>query len=159
VVERCTGGKGEPVLLATGRARGVGIDPAAASAVVHYGRWGNPMLGAPTGNQVRPVGQRHAVGTVKLVAVDTLQEHISSLLESKGSLARKMEAPTPEPLQRLTVGELGGAAGDSPGTGRHGGKTPPRPLAAVTPGLPAPWLSLTDAGRLARRLDGAGNGC
>lgn len=113
VVERFNGGEGEPVLLASLLASGVGIDLAAASVVVHYDRWWNPAREDQASDRVHRIGQHHAVRIVRLVTVDTIEERIEALLESKRSLARDVVAPTAEVLQRLTREELAALLGIS----------------------------------------------
>jgi len=106
VVERFNRGGEERILLASLLASGVGIDLTAASVVIHYDRWWNPAREDQASDRVHRIGQLNPVRVVKLVTVNTIEERIEALLESKRSLAREVVAPTADVLGKLTREEL-----------------------------------------------------
>ena len=71
-------------------AAGVGIELSAASVVIHYDRWWNPAKENQATDRVHRIGQSRGVQVFKLVAKNTIEEHIHKLIERKKGLIEKM---------------------------------------------------------------------
>jgi len=75
------------VFLGSLQAAGVGIDLIAASVVIHYDRWWNPAKENQATDRVHRMGQKRGVQVFKLVAKNSIEEHIHLLIERKKKLA------------------------------------------------------------------------
>jgi len=71
-------------------AAGVGIELSAASVVIHYDRWWNPAKENQATDRVHRIGQSRGVQVFKLIAKNTIEEHIHKLIERKKGLIEKM---------------------------------------------------------------------
>ncbi|MBS3903833.1 MAG: DEAD/DEAH box helicase [Simkania sp.] len=71
------------VFVASLQAAGVGIDLVAASVVIHYDRWWNPAKENQATDRVHRIGQQRGVQVFKLVAKDTIEEHIDRIIQRK----------------------------------------------------------------------------
>ncbi len=74
------------VFIASLLAAGVGIDLSSASIVIHYDRWWNPAKENQATDRVHRIGQNRGVQVFKLVAKNTIEEHIHALIEKKKGL-------------------------------------------------------------------------
>jgi SNF2 family DNA or RNA helicase len=74
------------VFVASLLAAGVGIDLTVASIVIHYDRWWNPAKENQATDRVHRIGQNRGVQVFKLVAKDTIEEHIHQMIEKKKGL-------------------------------------------------------------------------
>ena len=87
---------GPPVLIASLRAGGVGINLTRASAVIHYDRWWNPAVEDQATDRAHRIGQTQRVNVYKLVVRGTLEERILGMLEQKRALAARVLAGADE---------------------------------------------------------------
>ena len=71
-------------------AAGVGIELSAASVVIHYDRWWNPAKENQATDRVHRIGQSRGVQVFKLIAKNTIEEHIHKLIERKKGLIEKL---------------------------------------------------------------------
>jgi len=78
------------VLLCTLGAGGVGLNLTAAAHVVHFDRCWNPAREAQATDRAHRLGQRRSVMVHRLVARNTLEERIASVLERKAVLANEV---------------------------------------------------------------------
>lgn len=74
------------VFVASLLAAGVGIDLTVASIVIHYDRWWNPAKENQATDRVHRIGQNRGVQVFKLVAKNTIEEHIHDMIERKKGL-------------------------------------------------------------------------
>ncbi|MCY4618658.1 MAG: DEAD/DEAH box helicase [Chloroflexi bacterium] len=74
------------VLVLQVKAGGTGIDLFRANHVVHFDSWWNPATQNQATARAHRIGQQRAVFEQTLVAVDTVEERIQSLLDSKRDL-------------------------------------------------------------------------
>jgi SNF2 family DNA or RNA helicase len=77
------------VFLGSLLAAGVGIDLSAGSVVIHYDRWWNPAKENQATDRVHRIGQNRGVQVFKLVAKNTVDEHIHAMIEKKKHLLEK----------------------------------------------------------------------
>ncbi|NMO01980.1 DEAD/DEAH box helicase [Gordonia sp. TBRC 11910] len=80
-------GGGPPVLLATLKAGGTGLNLTAANQVVHVDRWWNPAVEEQATDRAYRIGQQRAVQVRKFVCIGTLEERIDEMIASKKELA------------------------------------------------------------------------
>ena len=92
IVARYSADDGAPVLVATLKAGGTGLNLVAANHVIHADRWWNPAVEDQATDRAYRIGQTRDVQVRKFVCVGTLEERIDELI------ARKRE------LSALTVG-------------------------------------------------------
>ena len=78
------------VFVASLQAGGVGIDLVSASVVIHYDRWWNPAKENQATDRVHRFGQTRGVQVFKMVAKNTIEEHINELIEKKQDLIRNV---------------------------------------------------------------------
>ncbi|HEX6256267.1 MAG TPA: SNF2-related protein [Euzebyales bacterium] len=76
-----------PVLVASLRAGGTGMNLTAATQVIHYDRWWNPAVEDQASDRAHRIGQTDRVLIHRLMAVGTLEERIDALLASKREMA------------------------------------------------------------------------
>ncbi len=95
------------VFVASLQAAGVGIDLVAASVVIHYDRWWNPAKENQATDRVHRIGQQRGVQVFKLVAKNTIEEHIDRLIQRKSRLLREAIAfDDQETLKQFDRSEL-----------------------------------------------------
>lgn len=94
------------VFVASLQAAGVGIDLVAASVVIHYDRWWNPAKENQATDRVHRIGQSRGVQVFKLVAKDTIEEHIHRLIEKKKALASVIAYDDQDQIKSLGRDEL-----------------------------------------------------
>jgi superfamily II DNA or RNA helicase len=90
IVDRFQGETDEvapPVLIASLRAGGTGMNLTAATQVIHYDRWWNPAVEDQASDRAHRIGQSERVLIHRLVTMGTLEEHIDAMLASKREMA------------------------------------------------------------------------
>ena len=88
MVERFqTGDDAPPVLVATLKAGGTGLNLTAANHVIHVDRWWNPAVEDQTTDRAYRIGQRRDVHVRRFVCVGTLEERIDDMIGSKRELS------------------------------------------------------------------------
>lgn len=78
---------GPPVLIATLKAGGTGLNLVAANQVIHADRWWNPAVEDQATDRAYRIGQTRAVQVRKFVCVGTLEERIDELIAAKRELS------------------------------------------------------------------------
>lgn len=81
---------GPPVLLASLKAGGVGLNLAAAQHVIHYDRWWNPATEDQATDRVWRMGQTELVTVHKFVTRGTVEERIDALIQEKRHLSERL---------------------------------------------------------------------
>ena len=79
---------GPPVLVATLKAGGTGLNLTAANHVVHVDRWWNPAVEDQATDRAYRIGQRQRVHVRRFVCVGTLEERIDDMIAKKRELSR-----------------------------------------------------------------------
>ena len=77
-----------PILLASLKAGGVGINLTAADAVIHYEPWWNPAVELQAVDRAHRLGQEHPVFIYKLICNDSIEEKIEDLKERKSDISK-----------------------------------------------------------------------
>lgn len=77
-----------PILLATLKAGGTGLNLTAANHVVHVDRWWNPAVEDQATDRAYRIGQHQRVHVRRFVCVGTLEERIDDLIAKKRELSR-----------------------------------------------------------------------
>lgn len=95
-----------PILLASLKAGGVGLNLTAADAVIHYDPWWNPAVETQAVDRAHRLGREQPVFVYKLLCDDTIEERIESMKEHKSDLADAMLGDAATPLARLDGGDL-----------------------------------------------------
>jgi superfamily II DNA or RNA helicase len=78
---------GPPVMVASLRAAGVGINLTRATHVVHYDRWWNPAVEDQATDRTHRIGQTSTVFVHRLLVAGTLEERVDELIDRKRSRA------------------------------------------------------------------------
>ena len=76
-----------PVLVASLRAGGTGMNLTAATQVIHYDRWWNPAVEDQASDRAHRIGQTERVLIHRLMAVGTLEERVDAMLTAKREMA------------------------------------------------------------------------
>ena len=76
-----------PILLASLKAGGVGLNLTAADAVVHYDPWWNPAVERQAVDRAHRIGRDAPILVYKLLCSDTIEERIETMKQDKGELA------------------------------------------------------------------------
>ena len=97
---------GPPVLLASLRAGGVGINLTAANHVVHLDRWWNPAVERQATDRTHRIGQTKTVQVRTFICTGTLEERIDALLEQKAQLAETIVGTDEAWLTELSTRDL-----------------------------------------------------
>ncbi|HVE98765.1 MAG TPA: DEAD/DEAH box helicase [Mycobacteriales bacterium] len=97
---------GPPVLIASLRAGGVGINLTAANHVVHLDRWWNPAVEQQATDRTHRIGQTKVVQVRTLICTGTLEERIDALLEQKTALAETIVGTDEAWLTELSTRDL-----------------------------------------------------
>ncbi|HMS76343.1 DEAD/DEAH box helicase [Gordonia sp. (in: high G+C Gram-positive bacteria)] len=82
-----TGDDAPPVLVATLKAGGTGLNLTAANHVIHVDRWWNPAVEDQATDRAYRIGQRRDVHVRRFVCVGTLEERIDDMIGSKRELS------------------------------------------------------------------------
>ncbi|MEP9393450.1 DEAD/DEAH box helicase [Gordonia sp. VNK1] len=91
LVERFQRGDGSarpPILVATLKAGGTGLNLTAANHVVHVDRWWNPAVEDQATDRAYRIGQTQRVHVRRFVCVGTLEERVDDLIAKKRELSR-----------------------------------------------------------------------
>jgi SNF2 family DNA or RNA helicase len=78
---------GPPLLLATLKAGGTGLNLTAANQVVHVDRWWNPAVEDQATDRAHRIGQERPVQVRKFMCIGTLEERIDEMIAGKRELA------------------------------------------------------------------------
>ena len=95
-----------PILLASLKAGGVGLNLTAADAVIHYDPWWNPAVETQATDRAHRLGREQPVFVYKLLCDDTIEDRIEAMKEHKSDLAGAMLEDTAAPLSRLDHHDL-----------------------------------------------------
>ena len=87
IVGRFQGGE-TPILLASLKAGGVGINLTAADAVIHYEPWWNPAVEIQAVDRAHRLGQNHPVFVYKLLCEDSIEEKIEDMKDRKADISK-----------------------------------------------------------------------
>ena len=90
IVDRFQDDESHKVLLLSLKAGGLGLNLTAANYVVHFDSWWNPAVESQAEDRVYRIGQNKSVIVTSLVCVDTIEEKIQRLLDSKRELFREV---------------------------------------------------------------------
>lgn len=77
-----------PILVATLKAGGTGLNLTAATHVVHVDRWWNPAVEDQATDRAYRIGQHQRVHVRRFVCVGTLEERIDDMVAKKRELSR-----------------------------------------------------------------------
>jgi SNF2 family DNA or RNA helicase len=95
------------IFVASLLAAGVGIDLSNASIVIHYDRWWNPAKENQATDRVHRIGQNRGVQVFKLIAKNSIEEKIHSIIERKHSLIEDtIEVDEIDEIKKLNKEEL-----------------------------------------------------
>jgi superfamily II DNA or RNA helicase len=84
-----------PILLASLKAGGVGLNLTGADAVIQYDPWWNPAVETQAVDRAHRIGRQSPVFVYKLICEDTIEEKIESMKERKGRLATALLGDDP----------------------------------------------------------------
>jgi SNF2 family DNA or RNA helicase len=87
VVDRFQNPDGPPILLASLKAGGVGLNLTAADHVFILDPWWNPFVEDQAADRTHRIGQDRPVSVYRLVAEDTVEERVLDLQEKKREIA------------------------------------------------------------------------
>lgn len=97
----------QKIFLISLKAGGTGLNLTGANTVVHFDPWWNPAVEDQASARAHRMGQKQVVNVIKLVAKETIEEHIISLQESKkGLIAEVMNGQAQNLLGGLSEDEL-----------------------------------------------------
>lgn len=88
MVERFQSDGGPPILIATLKAGGTGLNLVAANHVIHADRWWNPAVEDQATDRAYRIGQTRNVQVRKFVCVGTLEERIDEMVTAKRELSQ-----------------------------------------------------------------------
>ena len=97
---------GPPVMVASLRAGGVGLNITRATHVVHYDRWWNPAVEDQATDRAHRIGQHRTVFVHRLQVEGTIEERISELIDRKRSIAGQVVQTGEGWLTELTTDDL-----------------------------------------------------
>lgn len=95
-----------PVLIASLKAGGVGLNLTAASHVFHYDRWWNPAVENQATDRAYRIGQLKTVHVHKFVVSGTLEERIDEMIEMKTELSDRIIGSGERWLTELDTDQL-----------------------------------------------------
>jgi len=95
-----------PILLASLKAGGVGLNLTAATHVFHFDRWWNPAVEKQATDRAYRIGQTQRVLVHKFVARGTLEERIDEMIEQKVRLSEQIIGAGERWLTELSTGQL-----------------------------------------------------
>jgi superfamily II DNA or RNA helicase len=98
VVDRFQSADGPPILLASLKAGGIGLNLTAADHVFILDPWWNPFAEDQAADRAHRIGQDRPVSVYRLVAEDTVEERVLALQERKRAIAN------------AALGDTGGSA-------------------------------------------------
>jgi SNF2 family DNA or RNA helicase len=95
-----------PVLIASLRAGGIGMNLTAATQVIHYDRWWNPAVEDQASDRAHRIGQTERVLIHQLVTMGTLEERIDAMLANKREIAEAVVGAGETWITELEVDQL-----------------------------------------------------
>jgi superfamily II DNA or RNA helicase len=95
-----------PILLASLKAGGVGLNLTAADAVIHYEPWWNPAVETQAIDRAHRIGREQPVFVYKLLCEDTIEEKVEAMKSQKSELADALLKGAATPLARLDADDL-----------------------------------------------------
>jgi SNF2 family DNA or RNA helicase len=95
-----------PILLASLKVGGVGLNLTAADAVIHYEPWWNPAAETQAIDRAHRIGRERPVFVYKLLCNDTIEEKIEAMQGRKGELAGAMLDGAASPFATLGADDL-----------------------------------------------------
>lgn len=96
-----------PVFLVSLKAGGAGLNLVGADTVIHYDMWWNPAVEDQATGRVHRIGQKsELVSSYKLVSLNTVEEKIIQLQQSKSSLVTQVVTSDEEAIGKLTWEEV-----------------------------------------------------
>lgn len=90
------------VFLVSLKAGGTGLNLVGADTVIHYDMWWNPAVESQATDRVHRMGQKKSVSTYKLITLNTIEEKIAAMQESKKGLVKKVVSCDDEAISKLT---------------------------------------------------------
>ena len=91
-----------PILLASLKAGGVGLNLTAADAVIQYDPWWNPAVERQAADRAHRLGREDPVFVYQLLCEDTIEDKIASMKDRKSDLAEAVLGLDRTPAGRLT---------------------------------------------------------
>ncbi len=79
-----------PYMILSIKAAGVGLNLTSATNVIHFDRWWNPAVENQATDRAYRIGQKKCVNVYKFTTKDTIEEIISSLMETKIQLSESI---------------------------------------------------------------------
>lgn len=79
-----------PILLASLKAGGVGLNLTAADAVIHYDPWWNPAVERQAVDRAHRLGREQPIMVYKLLCRQTIEEKVELMKADKGELAQAL---------------------------------------------------------------------
>lgn len=110
-----------PILIASVRSGGEGLNLAEASYVVHFDHWWNPAILSQAEDRVHRIGQTRGVNVYSYWMTDTIDEKIQQMLEEKRKLSEAIVDGLAGEPKALALSELWEIFGLSGGNGSSGG--------------------------------------
>jgi hypothetical protein len=99
-------GQKAPILVASLKAGGVGLNLTAATHVFHFDRWWNPAVENQATDRAYRIGQSRAVMVHKFIVRGTLEERIDEMIETKTELAQQIVGAGERWLTELDTDQL-----------------------------------------------------
>ncbi|UUX94473.1 DEAD/DEAH box helicase [Aquabacterium sp. J223] len=96
----------EPVLLASLKAGGVGLNLTAADTVIHLDPWWNPAAERQASDRAHRIGQDRPVFVYRLVAEGSIEERILALQQRKSALAEAVLGRDAEGAVKFSAEDL-----------------------------------------------------
>mgnify|MGYP001794584808 CR=1 FL=1 len=100
------GDKRRPIMIASLKAGGVGLNLTAANHVFHFDRWWNPAVENQATDRAFRIGQTRTVFVHKYVVGGTLEERIDEMIEHKSDLAEQIVGAGERWLTELSTDQL-----------------------------------------------------
>ncbi|MEL7472274.1 MAG: DEAD/DEAH box helicase, partial [Planctomycetota bacterium] len=100
------GDKKRPIMIASLKAGGVGLNLTAANHVFHFDRWWNPAVENQATDRAFRIGQTRTVFVHKYVVSGTLEERIDEMIEQKTELAEQIVGAGERWLTELDTDQL-----------------------------------------------------
>ncbi len=100
------GDDGPPVMLATLKAGGTGLNLTAANHVVHVDRWWNPAVEDQATDRAYRIGQDQRVDVHRFICVGTIEERIDDMITRKRELSQLTVAAGENWVSELDDAEL-----------------------------------------------------
>ena len=95
-----------PILIASLKAGGIGLNLTAATQVFHFDRWWNPAVENQATDRAYRIGQTLNVHVHKFVVSGTLEERIDEMLERKSELAEQIIGAGEDWLTEMDTDQL-----------------------------------------------------